>query len=135
MTLWASSEYMKNEDVIEISYKSFDPYEENGQYPAISLCFAEPYEKSKFSNFDDFFNVSTYHDFLHGKLWNESGRGIDYDSVTIDIQDYLIDTCMMTTKSRTCYKINKIETIVFPSPLGVLKCFSFLGRNLEFNHQ
>ena len=133
MTMWATSEYLKNEDVIEISYRSFNSYVENGQYPEMSLCFANPYDDSKFPNDGKFFNSSIYHDFLHGKRWDEDLIELNYDNVTIDLQDYLIDTCLMTTKSRKCFKMNKIDTIVFPSPLGILKCFSIHGRDLEYN--
>ena len=136
MTLWASLEYVKNEDIIEISYRKFNPNEEDGQYPAISLCFAKPYNESIFSNKVGYPNSSSYDDFVTGKQWNRTMMEIDYDHVTINIRDHLLDTCMLTTRAEKCHRINKIETIVFPSPLGVLKCFSFhqiLGFDYEYN--
>ena len=136
MTLWASLEYVKNEDIIEISYRKFNPNEEDGQYPAISLCFAKPYNESKFSNKVGYPNSSSYDDFVTGKQWNLTMMTINYDHVTINIRDHLLDTCMTTTSSRKCHEIKKIETVIFPSPLGVLKCFSFhliLGFDYEYN--
>ena len=42
---------------------------------------------------------------------------------------------MVTTMSKNCHNINIINPIVFPSPLGVLKCFSFhhiIGLKYKF---
>ena len=136
MTLRASLEYVKNEDIIEISYRKFNSNEEDDQYPAISLCFAKPYNESKFSNKVGYTNSSSYDNFVTGKHWNETMMEIDYNHVTINIRDHLLDTCMITTRSTECHEINKVETIIFPSPIGVLKCFSFhqiLGLDYEFN--
>ena len=84
MTLWASLEYIKNEDVIEISYRKFNPNIEDGQYPAMSLCFAEPYDQSKFSYKYGAQNITNYDDFVSGKLWDERLMNIHYNNVTID---------------------------------------------------
>ena len=134
MTMWASLEYLKNEDVIEISYRQFDPSEEDSQYPTISLCFVDAYKQSSFVE-EDKINVTSYSKFINGDLWDETFLDVDYDDVTIDINDYIINTCMVTAMSKNCHKINMIHPIVFPSPLGVLKCFSFhhiIGLQYKF---
>ena len=137
MTLWATVEYFKNEDVIEISYRKFNQNEEDSQYPAMSLCFMDAYKESSFRGaFGEKINITAYKDFINGNTWNENMIKIDYDDVTIDIGDYLFDTCMVTTMSRSCQGIKKIDPIAFPSPLGVLKCFSFhhiFGSKYQFH--
>ena len=141
MTLWATLEYMKNEDVIEISYRKFEQTKGDSQYPAMSLCFVDAYKESVFDKLDDVdetINASSYSDFINGNIWDEKMMNVSYDNVTLDLKDYLISTCMITTMSRSCQEIQKIDTVVFPSPLGVLKCFSFhhiIGPkyNLNFN--
>ena len=128
MTFWAVLEYVKNEDVIEISYRKFDQTKGDSQYPAMSLCFVDYYNQSRFeeSYYDEkTINITSYSDFINGDIWDEKMLKVDYDAVTMDIRDFLISTCMVTTMSRDCHEINKIDTIIFPSPLGVLKCFSF----------
>ena len=141
MTLWVTLEYMKNEDVIEISYRKFDQNKADGQYPSISVCFVDAYkdlifEKSYFV--EKGINASSYTNFINGNMWDERMSHVVYDNVTLDIKDYLISTCMITTLSRNCQEIQKIDTVVFPSPLGVLKCFSFhhiIGLNYTLNNQ
>ena len=131
MTLWVTLEYMKNEDVIEISYRKFDQTKGDSHYPAMSLCFVDAYRQSEFEkhysndNDQNKINASSYSEFINGNMWDERMLKVSYDAVTIDINDYLISTCMITTMSRVCEEIHKIDTVVFPSPLGVLKCFSF----------
>ena len=137
MTLWATLEYLKNEDVIEISYRKFDQTKGDSQYPAMSLCFVDAYKQSELEKWNNYsstnntnikgsmINASSYSDFINGNIWDEKMLNISYEKVTFDIKDYLMSTCMITTMSKTCQKIHKIDTLIFPSPLGVLKCFSF----------
>ena len=55
---------------------------------------------------------------------------IDYDAVTIDIQDYIIDICMVTTDLLEKYKaLDEIDPRIFSIQLGIYKHISFhLGR-------
>ena len=140
MTLLATLKYIRNEDVIEISYRKFDTNKADAQYPSMSLCFVDAYKQSSFndnSNDDEnTINASSYSAFINGDIWDEKMLEIDYDEVTINLKEYLISTCMITTMSRTCQEIHKIDTVIFPSPLGVLKCFSFhhiLGLNYNID--
>ena len=74
MTFWAILEYVKNEDVIEISYRKFDQTKGDSQYPAMSLCFVDYYNQSSFemSNHDEkTFNITSYSDFINGDIWEE----------------------------------------------------------------
>ena len=140
MTLLATLKYIRNEDVIEISYRKFDTNKADAQYPSMSLCFVDAYKQSSFndnSNDDEnTINASSYSAFINGDLWDEKMLEINYDEVTINLKEYLIATCMITTMSRICQEIHKIDTVIFPSPLGVLKCFSFhhiLGLNYNID--
>merc|ERR1712020_61806 len=77
MTLWVTLEYMKNEDVIEISYRKFDQTKGDSHYPAMSLCFVDAYRQSEFekrySNDNDHnkINASSYSEFINGNIWDE----------------------------------------------------------------
>ena len=140
MTFLATLEYIRNEDVIEISYRKFDTNKADTQYPSMSLCFVDAYKQSCFedhSNGDEkTINTSSYSAFINGDLWDEKMMEINYDEVTINLNEYLIATCMITTMSRACQEIHKIDTVIFPSPLGVLKCFSFhhiMGLNYNID--
>ena len=129
MTLWVTLEYLKNEDVIEISYRKFDQTKGDSQYPSMSLCFVDSYkhtvfEKTHHSKKDKNISTTSYTDFINGDVWDDNMLKVKYANVTLDLKDYLISTCMITTMSRDCQEIDKIDTVVFPSPLGVLKCFS-----------
>ena len=51
---------------------------------------------------------------------------IDYDAVTIDIQDYIIDICMVTTDLLENHKVlNEIDPRIFIIQQGIYKHISF----------
>ena len=112
MTFLATLEYIRNDDVIEISYRKFNANKADTQYPSMSLCFVDAYKQSYFkdNSRDDekIMNTSSYSAFINGDLWDAKMLLVNYDEVTINLKDHLIDTCMITTMSRTCQKIHKI---------------------------
>ena len=126
-TFWCIFEFAKNEDVSVISYQAFDSKNPENQYPSLSVCFLDPYKNSSLSSYnDEGINVTAYADFLGGKYWNDRMMHIDYDSVTIDIKDYIIGACVTTLKSSNkCHELNNIEPITLPTVFGIQKCFSF----------
>ena len=126
LTVWVCVEYNKNEDVIEVAYQKFDLREDNSPYPSISLCVMDAYRKSSLNKEgNQNTNLTAYTDFLNGNLWFKEMLEVDYHSVTIDVRDYLISTCMTTTAHSECHPIDKIEPMVLAGPLGATKCFSF----------
>ena len=50
MTLLATLKYIRNEDVIEISYRKFNTNKADTQYPSMSLCFVDAYKQSWFKD-------------------------------------------------------------------------------------
>ena len=51
---------------------------------------------------------------------------IDYDAVAIDIQDYIIDICMVTTDLLEKYKaLDEIDPTIFIIQLGIYKHITF----------
>ena len=74
MTLWATLEYLKNEDVIEISYRKFDQTKGDSQYPAMSLCFVDAYKQSELEKWNNYkvFGVNSPRKMeLLQDLWNK----------------------------------------------------------------
>ena len=62
MTLWATLEYLKNEDVIEISYRKFDQTKGDSQYPAMSLCFVDAYKQSELEKWNNYSSTNNTND-------------------------------------------------------------------------
>ena len=126
---WCIWEFAKNEDTTLISFEAFDSKEQQNQYPILTLCFLD--EDSMLhsmlgKNNDEGVNVTTYADFLKGKHWDDKMMQIEYDSVTMDIRDYIIGTCVTTMESSECIGVINIEPFTFLSTAGTYKCFSFL---------
>ena len=69
MTIYCSLEFVKNEDVSEITYKTF-----NGEYPVVTLCFNFPYIDDRLKQYGKGINSSTYSLFVNGEFWDERMR-------------------------------------------------------------
>ena len=128
MSLWCVMEYLENSDISEVSYQLFDPKNGESQYPSLSLCFLDSYKEIGPQTYDirGGINTTMYSEFLKGNYWDNEMLKIDYDSLTFDVRDYIIGTCMTSTTSSKCQNIKHIQPISFGIPgIGVFKCFSF----------
>ena len=127
LAFWCMFEYSKNYDITEISFQAFNPDKQGNQYPSMTLCTVDSYNDSKFSQYNDSaMNSKSYSKFLRGKYWNKNMLSVDYDFVTIDVEEYVIGACILTTRSKTdCQKFGNIQHFTRVWTLGVMKCFSF----------
>ena len=125
LTLWCSMEYVENKDISEVSYQQFDPYNEENQYPSLSLCVSDVYKQSSLEIVNESrVNASSYYAFLRGEYWSDTMFQNEYDRATIDLKDFIIGTCMVTATSSACEKISQIETSFFIGGGDIFKCLS-----------
>jgi hypothetical protein len=84
------------------------------------------HKKKSLQNYDinGGINATIYSEFLRGNYWNNEMLKVDYDSVTFDVEDYIIGTCMTSTTSSECQNIKRIKATSFVNRGGIFKCFS-----------
>ena len=90
-TIYCVHQYIKDEDVARIEFAEFNAEEDN-IYPTITLCFPSPLIEEKLSSYGEGITVETYSAFLTGQnnSWDERMAKIDYDDVSINIEDYFL---------------------------------------------
>ena len=127
LAFWCLFEYSKNEEFTETSFQVFNSDKQGSQYPSMTLCTMNSYDDIKFGKYNDSnINPTSYSKFLKGKYWNENMLSVDYDLVTINVEDYIIGACIFTTRSKSeCQTFGKIQHFARVATLGVMKCFSF----------
>ena len=87
LCLYWCYKFSLNEDISVVQYKHF--YETNDDvFPTMSLCLANPFLEKRLSKYGT--NITSYVDFLRGKLFAKEMLNIDYIHVTIDIVNYII---------------------------------------------
>ena len=101
-----------DEDLTEVSFKRFLEDKES-IYPEISICIGDAYLGENFRSFGDGINETTYEQFLIGKLWDIRMLDIDYNNVTINIEDFIRETCIKQEFFGDCKPFNAtINTFV-----------------------
>ena len=124
--------YSEDEDLTEVSFKMYNQDEES-IYPGITICIDKPFKTIKLEEFGEGINKTTYENFLRGRLWDDRMLNIDFDSVTIDIKDYLIEACIKRKFNGNCLKFDPdIDTFFEPSKF---QCFGFKnipGTNIVY---
>ena len=82
--------YFLDDDLAEINFQTFND-KEHATYPSITLCFMGPsiFSEKKLKRFGKWITQTSYSNFLQGLFWNKTMHEIDFDAVTIDIEDYL----------------------------------------------
>ena len=90
--------YLLDDDLAEINFQNFND-KEDAIYPSITLCFMGPniFIDSKLKKYGSWIDQTNYSNFLQGVTWDDTMRDIDFDDVTIDIEDYLEGVIISST--------------------------------------
>ena len=131
--------YWKNDDLSQVDYRRFHASEKD-IYPSLTICLHGLliFVPSKLKTIGTGINEKTYSSFLMGKHWDERMVEIDYDNVTVNIEDHIIFAALQypgkVMRIRNCSKemnspaCNK-EYLSAPSYVSYrdfsMKCFTF----------
>ena len=90
LTGWCLYKYTLDEDVSLVAFVKFND-DKQKVYPAITFCFWNPFYNQKLKRYGTGINTSTYSYFLQGILWDDRMVSIDYDDVTVSLEDYVTE--------------------------------------------
>ena len=123
LTCWCFHKYMEDKDVSHINYRRFQDGKDS-IYPSLTLCFNNPYRNDRLEDVGEGINITTYYNFLEGRHWDERMVGIEYDNVTIDLDDF-IDFAEITlvNGSKSLQRGKMLYYVSYRDPK--MKCYSF----------
>ena len=133
MTCWCFGKYWQDKDVSLVGFVTFNNDESN-IYPALTICFYNPFLNEKLKSFGTGINTTTYSKFLQGKYWDKRMMNIDYDNVTVSLEDYLTEIGLQfanfsTRQWHSNFKMGRefegIPSFYVSNRNGKNKCFSF----------
>ena len=126
--------YNLDEDSTSVDFKSFDKYNPVQGYPSFTVCFLEPFLKNKLESQGNGINISSYISASFGKEWDPRVKKVDYDTVTINLNENIIFTqewneqfqpIVYQTKNE---ESSRVEAIMYPFYVSHRcpwrKCFS-----------
>ena len=124
LTCWCFHKYMQDKDVSLVNYKRF--HSDRGSiYPSLTLCFNNPFLNDKLKTFGDGINTSTYYSFLEGLLWDKRMVDIDYDNVTVNLDDYLLGARIVLANGSLYKWDSGSKTYYVGMRTSSMKCFTF----------
>ena len=140
-TLGFLLEYHRNRQSFEVDLQRFN---ENARapYPSISMCFATPFQDKLVRNSGVKIDPYSYAEFLLGRSNDTSLLNMNYEKISLQLSDFLIDTRIFT---KSIDNIKEDESIpvdrISSNSLNVyewrfLKCFTFdfpFKEKLSFN--
>ena len=133
MTCWCFIKYWQDEDVSLVGFVNFNGNEDN-IYPALSICFFNPFFNEKLEDYGPGINTTTYSRFLQGKYWDKRMLDIEYDNVTVSLDEYLTEIGLQFANFSTKQWHSGFElgreyedrpSIHVSNRNGKNKCFSF----------
>lgn len=80
--------FINDEDVSLIGFKTFHE-DADDLYPTITMCFYNPFLQNELIKYGPGINITSYSQYLQGKIWDERMQNIPYDNVTISMENYL----------------------------------------------
>ena len=82
--------FFLDDDLAQVNFQTFND-KEHAIYPTITLCFMGPYIflEKKLKTLGEGISGRSYSNFLQGLTWNDEMQQIDFDNVTLNIEDYI----------------------------------------------
>ena len=84
--------YNLDEDSTSVDFKSFDKYNAVQGYPSFTLCFLAPFLENRLELQGEGIDVSSYINAAFGGAWDPRINKVDYDTVTINLNENIIFT-------------------------------------------
>ena len=83
-------DYQRDKNMTLVDFKTFHETERD-IYPSVSLCFYQDgfWNTRKLNYIYGIENLEHYRNFLKGEFWDESMLKVDYDDVTLSLEDYV----------------------------------------------
>jgi hypothetical protein len=78
-----------DEDLSQINVRKFGDSEDIF-YPSVSLLFGAPFVYEKIQKYGNGITSTTYQQFLLGEFWEKTFADVDYEEVSVDINDYFV---------------------------------------------
>ena len=92
---WCIITYLLDRDTCLVDLKLYNE-NPNHVYPSISILIINPFLDERLKAYGADINAISYSKFLAGQHWDERMLNIDYDNVTIDLNDYFIGYDMLS---------------------------------------
>ena len=96
LVVWCCYEFYKNEDVCEVIFKKFQE-DEDAIYPELTFMIPDQYNETILKAYDQGFTSQKYQAFLRGDIWDKKLLAVNFDDVTMKLDDYRIETCVYTS--------------------------------------
>ena len=93
--LWCTITYCTDNDICLVDFKLYNE-NPNHLYPSISILLINPFLDDKLKSYGEGINTTAYSTFLAGEYWDERMLYIDYDNVTIELNDYFLGYEMLS---------------------------------------
>ena len=134
---WFHKYEIEDRDIGVVDYQSFAEANEV-DFPVPYLCFLNPFLKKKFKDIDAEVNVTAYLQYLKGDIFDKSFRNIDYQNVTLDLEEYFVTASEKFLNQSEFQKSNRsfVHKEIFSGVFyhgDFVKCFSFESE-LKYNH-
>ena len=129
LTIYCICNYLGNEDLTVVKFTKFHSSHED-VYPSFSFCISPPFLENKFDSYGNDVNLTTYANFLDGKLWDERMLDVDYDNVTVTLADNVL-AAYVALRNNTEYSWSPKYRVSFRSLL--LKCFTIDAPDVDQN--
>ena len=147
LVIWCGLEFDKNEDVCEISFKTFHE-DKDSTYPELVFLLPNRFNNTALRGYDEGLNEVNYRKFLDGGHdWDEKMLDVDFEKVSMRLEDYIIKACYYETLHDKMYGDcknhgvikqwndfeNALATLHFPSDIIVWGATIKLKTSIFYN--
>ena len=128
-TVWQCLNYCYGEEQTVVEYKRFNDGKEN-IYPSVGLCWTQAIDEEKLKGYGSTFTSTKYGWFLTGHYWDKDMLLVDYENVTLNFDDYIIQYGYDTKKDGGAVILYEMDRGFEEKPgfndysFGSVRCFT-----------
>ena len=134
---WLYKYQVDDRDIGEADYVSFkESYDL--EYPVASLCFKNPFVEHKLMKLTPEINDTTYLQYLNGDIEGNISENIEYQNISLDLNDYFIsgreNWFNGSTFRNISLSIDHVNTFNGFYHAAFMKCFSIRIKNRKYHY-
>ena len=123
---WLYKFVIEDRDVGVVDYKLMENAKDV-EYPIPSLCFLDPFIEKNFKNFGSSINRTSYKSYLKGEFYNDELAKVDYENVTLNLDDSFLFAEVRLSNASNKRKIQLKHRTIFNGIIyeeDFFKCFA-----------
>ena len=125
VVFWLYKFEVEDRDIGIVDYVTIEEVEQF-EPPLVSVCFMPPFLNKGFTRTGLTVNIPRYSQYLMGDIFDKNFQKIDYDNVTLNLENYFLYATIKFAKEKQLQTLRLNHSVIFNGYLRILRGDDFM---------